>query len=53
MDFWWELTLETLVIGQFVHDFEVFGIVQGLQATGTEHEVGNAVQCITVKQRLC
>lgn len=45
-------TLETLVIGQFVHDFVVFGYVERFEAAGAEHEMGDAVQGITVKQRL-
>lgn len=45
-------TLETLVVGQFVHDFEVFGYVQRSEAAGAEHKMSNAVQGIAVKQRL-
>lgn len=45
-------TLETLVIGQFVHDFVVFGYIERFEAAGAEHEMGDTVQGITVKQRL-
>lgn len=45
-------TLETLVIGHFVHDFVVFGYVERSEAAGAEHEVSNAVQSIAVEQRL-
>ena len=45
-------TLETLMIGQFVHDLEVFGYIERSQAAGAEHEMRNAVQGIAVKQRL-
>ena len=41
--------METLVVSQFVHDFVVFGNVERFEAAGAEHEVGNAVQGITVK----
>lgn len=45
-------TLETLVVGQFVHYFVVFCYIERFEAAGAEHEMGNAVQGITVKQRL-
>lgn len=45
-------TLETLVIGQFVHDFVVFRHVERFETAGTEHEMSDTVQGIAVKRRL-
>jgi hypothetical protein len=42
-------TLETLVICELLHDLQVAGRIQRFQSPGTEHEMSDAVERVTVE----
>lgn len=45
-------TLQALVIGKFFHQLEILFRVEGSKSTRTEHEMGDAVNCVAMEEHL-
>ena len=47
-----ELTLKALVVCQLFHYLKVFGNVERLETSGTEHKVSNTIYSVAMEQYL-